>query len=203
MHIVFNDTNIDPSLYRVRIYKKGDVLFHDGDNCTEVGFLETGSVSIVTNTYGDNEYEINHITDNGFFGTYLFFGDIHKYLGTAVAKKQSKVICFNKQNLMKAMENKAFLTNYLSLISNSYLRLQQKVKVLSQRSIKEKILFILYQNYQFNNTRTYVIKSKELLANYLNVTRPSLSRALIELQNDNIISFDRYSITIKKSSQMR
>ena len=203
MHIVFNNTNIDSSLYKVRVYKKGDVLFYDGDNCTEVGLLETGSISIVTNTYGDNEYEINHISDDGFFGTYLLFGNNHKYLGTAVAKKQSKVICFDKQSLMKAMEDKTFLANYLSLTSNSYLKLQQKVKVLSQRSIKEKILFILYQNYQFNNTRTYVIKSKEILANYLNVTRPALSRALIELQNENIISFDRYSITIKKSSQMR
>ena len=197
MHIVFNNVTIDKSLYISKTYKKGEILFQDGEICKAVGFLESGSLSIVTNTYGENEYEINHISDNGFFGTYLLFSSTPKYLGTIIANKQSRVIFFNKDNLLKAFEDKIFLSNYLQLISNASIQLQNKVKVLSQRSIKEKILFILYQNYQSNNTPSYKIITKEILANYLNVTRPSLSRALIELQNEGIIDFDRHSITLK------
>ena len=58
MHKIFNDTNIDNSLYKIKEYKKGDIIFSDGDICNSVGFLEKGEISIVTNTYQENEYEI-------------------------------------------------------------------------------------------------------------------------------------------------
>ena len=54
MHIVFKNTNVDKSLYTIRAYKKGDIIFEDGKECDKVGFLETGSISIVTNTYNEN-----------------------------------------------------------------------------------------------------------------------------------------------------
>ena len=201
MHIIFENTNIDKSLYTVKNYKKGDIIFEDGKECDRVGFLETGSISIVTNTYGENEYEINHISDNGFFGTYLLFSNKPYYLGTAIAQKQSTVIYFNKKNLLKAFTDQAFLENYLMLTSASSIALQSKIKILSQRSIREKILFILYQNYQNNKTPKYHFKSKEQLANLINVTRPSLSRTLIELQDEGIISFDRHTIVLKNRLQ--
>ena len=201
MHIVFKNTNVDKSLYTIRAYKKGDIIFEDGKECDKVGFLETGSISIVTNTYNENEYEINHISDNGFFGTYLLFSKKPYYLGTAIAQKQSTVIYFNKKNLLKAFNDQSFLENYLFLTSESSIALQSKIKILSQRSIREKILFILYQNYQNNKSNKYYFKSKEQLANLINVTRPSLSRTLIELQNEGIISFDRHTIVLKNRLQ--
>ena len=197
MHIVFNNTNINENLYKIKIYKKGDIIFQDGDTCESIGFLESGSISIVTNTYDANEYEINHIDDNGFFGTYLLFSSNSKYLGTGIVQKQSKVIYFTKNNILEAFKDQTFLSNYLELISNSSLKLQNKIKVLSQKTIREKILFILYQNYQINNSNKYYIKSKEHLANFLNVTRPSLSRELIFLQEEGIIEFTRHYIILK------
>lgn len=197
MHIVFKDTNIDEKLYTIKKYKKGDIIFNDGDICSKIGFLETGTISIVTNTYGENEYEINHIDDNGFFGTYLLFSDNPVCLGSAICKKASTVIYFSKTNILKAFSDQMFLENYLKLVSNASIKLQNKVKILSQRSIKEKILFILYQNFQQTNSRTYRIKSKEEFASLINVTRPSLSRTLIELESEGILSFDRHTITLK------
>ena len=197
MHIIFNNTNIDKTLYTIKRYKKGDIIFEDGNICDKVGFLESGSISIVTNTYNENEYEINHISDNGFFGTYLLFSDRPNYLGTAITNKQSTIIYFNKENLLKAFNDKQFLINYLSLTSMSSISLQNRIKVLSQRSIREKILFILYQNYQNNKTNKYYIQSKEQLASAINVTRPSLSRTLIELRDEGIISYNRHWIILK------
>lgn len=196
MHIVFNNTNIDQKLYKIKNYKKGDIIFEDGDICEKIGFLESGSISIVTNTYLGNEYEINHISDNGFFGTYLLFSSNPTYLGTAIANKQSTVYYFTKESLLKAFDDKQFLTNYLNLIADSSIMLQNKMKVLSQKSIREKILFILYQNYHNKHNNKYYIKSKEDFAKLINVTRPSLSRELINLQNEGIITFNKHYITL-------
>lgn len=193
MHKIFTNTNIDNSLYKIKEYKKGDIIFSDGDICNSVGFIEKGEISIITNTYNENEYEINHLTDDGFFGTYLLFSSNPYYLGTAIAKRNSKIIIFTKSNLLKAFEDKTFLQNYLSLTSDSSIHMQQKIKVLSQGSIKEKIMFLIYQNKE----HIFTFKTKEQLALFLNVPRPSLSRVLIELQNDGLITYDRHTIKAK------
>ena len=202
MHIIFNNTNIDQNLFKIKKYKKDDIIFEDGIECKEIGFLESGSISIVTNTYLENEYEINHISDDGFFGAFLLFSDNPKYQGTAIATKASTVYYFNKNNLLKAFDDKNFLKNYLRLIGNSSLNIQNKIKILSQKSIREKILFILYQNQHNNKNNKYYIKSKEQFSRLLNVTRPSLSRELIKLQEEGIITFNRHYIELKKLSQL-
>ena len=71
------------------------------------------------------------------------------------------------------------------------------MKLASQKSLRDKILFYLANYAKENNTKIIPIKSKELLANILNVPRPSLSRELINLKKDGIIEFDRTKIILK------
>ena len=65
-------------------------------------------------------------------------------------------------------------------------------------SLCEIELFYLNENYQKNNDKTIYIDSKENLAKYLNIPRPSLSRELINMRNEDIISFDRHKIIYKR-----
>ena len=44
--------------------------------------------------------------------------------------------------------------------------------------------------------KTIYYSSKEKLALYLNIPRPSLSRELANMAKDNIIKYDRKSITL-------
>lgn len=198
MHIIFNNTIISNNLYFRKTYKKDDIVFSENDLCNRIGFVENGNITIVTPTYSENEYEINSISENGFFGAFLLFSDKPFYLGTGIATKTTQVIYFTKENLLVAFQNQAFLNNYLLLTSKSTLKIQNKIKVLTQKTIKDKIIFILLENYKRERTPTLKIKSKLQLANYLNVPRPSLSRELILLKNENIIDYGKYFITLKK-----
>ena len=87
---------------------------------------------------------------------------------------------------------------FLSHISSRAIKIQNRSKVLLQNSIRDKILFYLNENYQKNNDKTIYIDSKENLAKYLNIPRPSLSRELINMRNEDIISFDRHKIIYKR-----
>ena len=113
-----------------------------------------------------------------------------------MAVKDTKLCIIPKDNWLKILENKTILKNYLEIISNKVFKIQSKVKILSQKSIREKILFYLISESKRLNKKKISIKSKESLALYLNVPRPSLSRELINLKNEAIIDFDRYSITL-------
>lgn len=198
MHVIFDNTTISSSLYTIKYYKKNDIVFETNEECTSVGFLESGGISIVTPTFSEKEYEINQINENGFFGAFVIFTNYPFYLGTGIATKNSKVIYFSKINLLNALKNTEFLKNYLYLTTTTTKNIQTKVKILSQKSIEEKIMFLLNDNFQQNKSKTLSLKSKLKLANYLNIPRPSLSRELIRLQNKGLITYDRYSITLKK-----
>lgn len=196
MHSIFLNTNISNNLYYEKIYKRGDIIFNEGDECTKVGFIEYGNISISTISYSNNEYEIKSLGNNSFFGAFVLFSNKPFYLGTAIALTNTKVIFFTKQNLLQAFNDKNFLINYLNLTTKESLLTQQKIKLLSQSSIRDKILFLLHENKNRNNTNIYRIKSKELLSKMINCPRPSLSRVLIELKSEGIIDFNRYEIIL-------
>lgn len=193
---MFVDFGIDKSLYKEITYKKGEIVFDEGDECTKIGFIISGTISIKTLTYYNNEYEINCVSEGDFYGGLLLFSKNNIYLGSAVALKKTEVIEFSKNNFLKALENKNFLEYYLSMISNTSMKIQEKVKILSQGSIRDKILFLLYDNLKKTNKNYFFIKSKEALARYLCIPRPSLSRELITLKKEGIIIFDRKKIIL-------
>ena len=83
----------------------------------------------------------------------------------------------------------------MNLISKSVMKLQGKVKILSQKTIREKILFYIKNEIKRTKNKTIKINSKEELAKILNIPRPSLSRELILLKEDGYIFYDRDTIT--------
>ena len=177
-------------------YNKNAFIFLEGDACTNVCVIKKGEISIKTSNY-DTFVEINNLKDNEIFGDSLVFNNDNRYLGNVIANTDVELYIISKDNWLKLLENKVILKNYLEIVSSKVVKIQSKVKILSQRSIREKILFYIVGESKRLNKKKIPIKSKESLSMFLNVPRPSLSRELINLKNEGIIDFDRYSITIK------
>ena len=165
--------------------------------CNSIGLVEYGNITITTYTHNEKEYEIINISDNGIFGQNIIFLN-HDYLGTGIATKETKVIFITKNELLELFKNKQFSSNYLTIISNITLNIQRKIKLLSQKEIKDKIIFLLLENKRETKSNVFTFSTKEKLAAYLNITRPSLSRELINMKKDNLIDYDNKTITLKK-----
>lgn len=196
MHNVFFNTNINVDKFKKVIYKKGDIVFNELDEVKYIGLVCTGNITIKTYTYNDKEYEINNITNNGLFGEFMLFSSNPVFLGTGIATKETIVIYLSKKNLIECMIDSTFSENYLTLVSTISRNIQRKVKVLSQKEIRDKILFILYDNLKQNKNNVFYIESKEKLSQFINVTRPSLSRELIKMRNEGIIDFGKHYIKL-------
>ena len=98
---------------------------------------------------------------------------------------------------MELLSNKTFLTNYLNIMSQNNMLVRQRLKLLSQKSITDRLLFYLNSERKRLKTNVIPIKNKEDLAIVLNIPRPSLSRELINLKEKNIIDYDKKTITLK------
>ena len=184
---------LDKSLYTIKEYNKGDIIFNQGDICTCLGICLSGQISIKSFSYNDQDFEITLISKNDTFGSSLVFKSL-PYLGTGVCLKSSKVLFITKNNLLTAFKNQDFLISYLINVGEKHLNCQAKLKVLSQGSIRNKIFYLLFQN----KSLTYSYKSIEDLARYLCVTRPSLSREIINMKKEGLIYVKNHKITFIK-----
>ena len=70
-----------------------------------------------------------------------------------------------------------------------------KIKVLASGSLREKIVRFLFQNLRADGVIELNV-SREYLAAYLAVTRPSLSRELSAMVRDGILAVDGRSIRV-------
>ncbi len=195
-----NATNYNNLLIEKK-YPKGTIIFFEGDECKSVCIIKSGEISIRTFNY-DKETEINYLHKDELFGDSLILNSDNRYLGNVVSIKDTVLYLINKDNWLKLLENKTILKNYLEIVSNKVFKIQSRVKILSQKTIREKILFYLISEYKRTNNKEIKIKSKEALALYLNIPRPSLSRELILLKKDEIIDYNRYNITLLKTKDM-
>ena len=200
MKNLFDNATDYKNLLIEKKYPKGSIIFFEGDECKCVSIIKSGEISIRTFNY-DKETEINYLHKDELFGDSLILNSDNRYLGNVVSIKDTVLYLINKDNWLKLLENKTILKNYLEIVSNKVFKIQSRVKILSQKTIREKILFYLISEYKRLNNKTIKISSKEALALYLNIPRPSLSRELILLKNDGIINYDRYSITLLKETK--
>lgn len=192
--------NVDLKKYENKfVYKQypaNTLVFHEGDECDSIGIILKGQLVISTITSMDNEYIINILNKNDLFGDTLLFTDKTIYLGDGITNKETEILFICKELLLEMFKDQSFLLNFLSMVSKKSIDLRNRLKLLSHKSIEERILFYLYTEKKRLQTKKIPIKSKEALAQLLNVPRPSLSRELIRLKEKNIIDYNRYFITL-------
>ncbi len=192
-HPLFENVIKDYSnLFIIKTFNKNDMIFNEGDECKYLSLVLKGSVLINTYTFFEEEYNIITINENDLFGEFLIFHSNPFFLGDVSAFKSTELALITKDKLLNILQNdKTFLNNYLSIMSNKSIAFQQKIKILSQKSIKDKILFFLSETSKRTKSKTIKIKSKEQLALFLNIPRPSLSRELIILKDLGLIDYSK------------
>ena len=182
--------------FTIKKFKNNTLIFHEGEECNHLGIILKGQLVISTLTALDKDYVINVLNPNDLFGDTLLFSEKTLYLGDGIVSKDSEILFISKELLLSMLKDQQFLLNFLSIISKKSMDLRNRLKLLSHKSIEERILFYLSEQRKQLNSNQIPIKSKESLAKLLNIPRPSLSRELIRLKDKKIIDYNRNYITL-------
>lgn len=186
--------------HKIKEYKRGEIIKNEGTICEEVGLILYGSVSISNVTLNNEEFLIDNLNIGDFFGENLIFLDNNLYPGNIIASQSSQIIFFSKENFIKFLSlDNDFQLFYLNYISRKFMSIQRRIKILSQPRIRDKFLYYI-QNEMLSTNKDYVIiKSITSLAAYLNIPRPSLSRTISDLINEEIITKHKKIYMINKN----
>lgn len=174
--------------------KQNQTLFHEGEECKSIFIIIEGQITILNYSLNGNEEIISILNKNDVFANALIFSNNNYYLGEIIATKPTKLAIINKNELLFFLQNnKSFLECYINLIAEKTIKLTIKTKLLSHKNIRSRILYYL----EINN---YSIKKNiSFLAKELVLPRPSVSREISKMINEDIIYIKNNKIIYKKT----
>ncbi|MFA9397303.1 MAG: Crp/Fnr family transcriptional regulator [Clostridiaceae bacterium] len=188
---------------RIANYKKDEYVVIAGDELNTLGIVLEGEVSIVKENIEGNRMIVTVLGEGDMFGEVAAFSSKKKWPANVVAQKDSKVMFIPPQKIVTQCERACFshrtlIVNMLKIISDKAIILNKKVEYLAMKSLRGKISHFIFEEYKKNNKVNFKISlSRNELAEFLNVSRPSLSREMCNMRDEGIIDFDKSNIVIK------
>ena len=188
---------LNGALFTCENYNRGQIIKVEGDVCSAVGVVLQGSVDI-KRMLGSRVVHISSFGCGDVFGEVIAFSDVNRYPATVVAASDCEVLYIQKKDFISfCASHQEFLEDFIRGLTNKIFLLNKSITNSTFSSIRQKICNFLLSEY--NIQKDYNIKlnmTKEKLAEFLGVNRPSLSRELINMKEDGIIVYSRDSISI-------
>lgn len=190
--------------YRIVTLEESTIIFSPLQNADTMGIILKGTVDVQKLFPNGKVVMIERKKSADVIAESSIFTMLDYYSDTFVASKSCEVILLAKKDLLTLFElDHTIQINFMECISNSSLILKNKIGILSLDSIREKIAGYLIYNYKMNTSCIITLPfSKKEWAEYLDVSRTSLSRELRGLEQDGILSFHKRSIEIKDMHQL-
>lgn len=192
------ETLINSISHRIESFNKDDIISLEGDDCPDLAIILSGSVEIHKPFPSGKVVTINNFQAGNVFGEAILFSQSHKYPANVIASSNSKIMYISKCQIMKLMTlNDTILNNFLSVLSNRILMLNDRITNLSLDTIRKKIANIILLEHRKQNKDIIILPfCRRKMAEMLNIPRPSLSRELSKMKEDKIINFNKNKVQI-------
>ncbi|MFV0483251.1 MAG: Crp/Fnr family transcriptional regulator [Bacteroidales bacterium] len=175
-------------VYQIKHYKAKDIIALMEDEVAGQYFLTKGTVKTEMTDPDARSLKIDELYAPALIAPAFIFGAYNKFPVNVIAKTDVELLFVHKTHLISLLQlHQQMLKNYLVVLSARTQFLSQKIKFLSFQTIKGKYASYLIDNIVGGNTDLLLKESHEALATIFGVTRPSLSRAVRELDQDGII----------------
>lgn len=189
--------------YQVISFKENEVVFSPFQNADKMGIILSGAVDVQKIFPMGKVVIIARKKSPELIAEASIFSKLGHYPDTVVTCKPGQILFISKAELLQVFaRDKDIMLNLLEAVANSTLMLKHKIGILSLDSIQEKIAgFLLHANKHdcdtaLSNMVTLPFSKKDW-AEYMNVSRTSLSRELRKLEVEGIITFNKRVIEIK------
>lgn len=122
---------------------------------------------------------------------------------SVVAQKASKVLFVSRQKILGqcykvCLRHRLIIENMLRIVSEKAMLLNKKVEYLTIKSMRGRIAAFLLDHYRKTGRTIFTLPlNRNEMAEFLNVSRPSMSREMGRMKEEGIIDFHLSTILIK------
>ena len=178
---------------RVTSFSKGTPVFLEGDPAGAIGFVLEGAVEIVHDDFYGNRSLLTVAEAGELFGEAYACSAIEAMPVSAYASRDTKLLWLECRKMLTVCSNACgfhgmLIQNLLQVVARKNLLLGQKIRVMSQKTTRDKLmLYLLEQAKQKGSSEFTIPLSRQALADYLGVERSAMSAELGKLRNQGVL----------------
>lgn len=182
---------------KYKTFKNKDLILSYTPIKKKIGFITYGKANIVKTDKEGNTTIMRDLKENDIFSN-LFFQESEDEI-YIISNEETEVIFIDYYTILKncniscSFHNQLILTLFDLLILDNKQQ-NEKIELLSKRTVEEKILFFLKQRMNENHVFK-VTTSYKAIAEYLFVDRSNLMRELKKMEKKGLI--EKHEKTIK------
>jgi len=184
--------------YSIKKFKKNDVIAIESEDCNSLCIILDGNVEIHKPFPSGKVVTINFFEAGNVFGEALVFSSRHKYPATVIASTDCEIMYIDKNDIINLMKmHNQVLNNFVTVLSNRILMLNERITNLSYDSIRKKIANMILLEYSKQKNKYLILPfCRKKMAELLNIPRPSLSRELMKMKEEGIIDYHKNVLKI-------
>jgi CRP-like cAMP-binding protein len=175
--------------HQVKKCAKGEVIAREGDNYDKLMILVHGSVVGEMMDFEGRVLRVEQRSAPETVATAFIFGRNNKLPVTITALEETRLLLIPRDDLMHLFsKNQVVLKNFLDIMANRAQFLSRQLKLLGLHSIKGKIAHYLLDQVKLQGgLKIQMPHTQNDLAEMFGVARPSVARALKEMNEEKYI----------------
>jgi CRP-like cAMP-binding protein len=182
---------------RIKKFSIGSLISQSGDQINSLIIVISGIVKGEMVDYSGRVIKIEDIAAPGALAAAFIFGNRNRFPVNVVAMSEGELLIIEKEHFLEIMiRNNVILINFLDMISNRSQFLSEKIKFLNFKTIKGKLAHFIIQKAGKEKSVVILDMTQAELADFFGVARPSVGRALGELEEEGYIEAKGKSVKI-------
>lgn len=178
-------------------YPKDSAIFLAGDSAQRMGMVLGGSVQVVRDDIFGNRSILAKLLPGELFGEAFACAENEVLPVSVLAVTDCRVLLMDYQKIITTCPSSCafhsrLIENMMRILAQKNLILNQKIEILSARSIREKVMTYLSLRAAQQGGKQFEIPfDRQELADFLSVERSALSREMGAMRKEGLISFSK------------
>lgn len=214
-NILFNGINQDDCLRMVkcfnadcRRYKAGACIAQFDDLTDRLGIILSGNIVIVRYDINGVRTIIESVEKGGVFGTFFTYNILRRNSVEIISETDCEVMFVHRSEITKRCENACLchsqvVENLLKIMSENTVRLNQRIDVLSQRTIEDRLISYLriVEDKTPDGKTPQIPFSTTALSDYLCVNRSALQRQITKMKQAGTLTISKRKFRLNISRE--
>jgi len=175
-------------------FKKGEILVYEGEKLDTLFIIRKGRIKLLKNTLQGKEQILNILTNGDFFGELNIF-NMDAVANFSAYAMENIEICLLEQNKMNQiiLENPSISLKLLKTVTERLVHTENLVQNLATKNPEIRIVNMILEFSEKYGTKTnegiviLLPLNREEMANYIGVTRETITRKLKMLKELGLI----------------
>lgn len=194
---------------RIQEYRESEIIALEHEPFSAIGCVLSGSVAVLKENAEGDRIIMTVLKPGSLFGEMAAFAGERRWPATVQAQRDAAVMFLPPDKIAGSCSKScrwhtAIIENMLQILSEKALMLNRKVDYLAIKSMRGKLCAYFLERSRLAGSATFTMPlNRNELADYLCVSRPSMSREMGRMRDEGIIDFHMATVRLKDVNKVK